>query len=89
MLSVFQTCQFHPGLHPSLEIPDQEQRNLIAKFYLVLSKLTKFKTGTEKYILLMIVLFPGWPSSSMEIPNEEQSDNTIILVQNLIYSYLN
>ena len=26
---------------------------------------------------------------SMEIPNEEQSDNTIILLQNLIYSYLN
>ena len=27
--------------------------------------------------------------SSMEIPNEEQSDNTIILLQNFIYSYIN
>ena len=30
-----------------------------------------------------------WSPASMEIPNEEQSDNTIILLQNLIYSYLN
>ena len=28
-------------------------------------------------------------STSMEIPNEEQSDNTTILLQNFIYSYLN
>ena len=44
------------------------------------------KMGTKvKDVMAWIILI----KASMEIPNEEQSDNTIILPQNLIYSYLN
>ena len=46
----------------SLEIPDWEQKKFMPEFYFALSKLTTFTTGTEKYILLMLVLFSrlGW-----------------------------
>ena len=40
-----------------MEICDPEQTNFVKQFYLFLSKLNKFKTGTEKYIRLMWVLF--------------------------------
>ena len=33
-------------------------REILLSFYLFLSKLTKFKIGTEIYILLILVLFP-------------------------------